>query len=156
MIQSTTCRWPTLQAGYRGDRGGRVYAATAMGGSAVTLRKHFPHELTRGPIEANANVRKTLFKMAKSGRNPGATMYWLKTRARWSEKGTAPEPVESRPEKCTWFVSVYQPPRPPEEEQQLREAAQVLGGAAPECEEWEDWEQPPVGAPAPHPTSLPG
>ena len=131
--------------------------ATLLGlGSAVTLRKHFPHELTRGPIEANANVRKTLFKMAKSGRNPGATMYWLKTRARWSEKGTTPEPVENRPEKCTWFVSVYQPPRPPEEEQQLREAAEVLGGTAPECEEWEDWEQPPVGAQAPHPASPPG
>src|SRR4051794_18702301 len=56
-------------------------------GSAVTLRKHFANELTRGPIEANANVRKTLFKMAKSGRNPGATMYWLKTRARWKREG---------------------------------------------------------------------
>jgi hypothetical protein len=78
-----------------------------------------------------------LFKMAKSGRNPGATMYWLKTRARWSEKGTTPEPVENRPEKCTWFVSEYQPPRPPEEEQQLREAAQMLSGTRPEREEWE-------------------
>ena len=102
--------------------------ATLVGlGSAVTLRKHFAQELTRGPIEANANVRKTLFKMAKSGRNPGATMYWLKTRARWSEKGTTPEPVENRSENCTWVVSVYQPPRRPEEEQQLREAVQSFG-----------------------------
>ena len=113
--------------------------ATLMGlGSAITLRKHFPQELTRGPIEANANVRKTLFKMAKSGRNPGATMYWLKMQARWNEKGTKSEPVENRPKNSTWFVSVYQPPRPPEEEQQLREAAQVLGGALSEREEWED------------------
>src|SRR4051812_24996583 len=75
-------------------------------GSAATLRKHFRQELTLGPIEAQANVRKTLFKLAKSGRNPGATMYWLKTRARWSEQGKTPEPVEEPPQKSIWFVKV--------------------------------------------------
>src|SRR3954453_13917745 len=54
-------------------------------GSTTTLRKHFREELTRGPAEAMANVRKTLFQMATSGKHPAATMFWLKTRARWSE-----------------------------------------------------------------------
>ena len=127
--------------------------------SVATLRKHFRQELTRGPIEAKVNVRKTLFKMATSGRNPGATMYWLKTRAGWSEKGKTPEPVEPRPEKCTWVVTVHQPPRPPEEEQQLREAVQAFGGATPEWEEWEDgedWGQPGVKPQAPAGASPPG
>ena len=51
--------------------------------STTTLRKHFREELTRGPAEAMANVRKTLFQMATSGKHPAATMFWLKTRARW-------------------------------------------------------------------------
>ena len=43
--------------------------------SVATLRKHFRQELTRGPIEAKVNVRKTLFKMATSGRD-SATLIW--------------------------------------------------------------------------------
>src|SRR5690348_13907128 len=89
--------------------------------STTTLRKYFRGELERGPVEAQANVRRTLFKLATSGRNPGATMYWLKTRARWSEKGKTPEPVETRAEETQWRVIVYQPPRAPD--QQLWAAA---------------------------------
>jgi hypothetical protein len=107
-------------------------------GSAATLRKHFRKELTLGPIEAQATVRKTLFKLATSGRNPGATMYWLKTRARWSEKGKTPEPVEVRAQTCTWTISVYQPPRTPEQEQKLQEALSGLHGSSGESAEWED------------------
>src|SRR5437764_412551 len=112
--------------------------------SPKTLRKHFRRQLDAGLAEATLMVARVAHKMATSGRNPGATMYWLKTRAGWSEKGKAPEPVEPRPEKCTWVVTVHQPPRPPEEEQQLREAVQAFGGATPEWEEWEDGGQPTV------------
>jgi hypothetical protein len=95
--------------------------------STTTLRKYFREELERGPVEAQANVRRTLFKLATSGRNPAATMYWLKTRARWSEKGKTPEPVDTRAVETQWRVTVHQPPRAPEHEQQLWGAAVAPG-----------------------------
>ena len=54
--------------------------------SPKTLRKYFERELANGSAEANAQVAQTLYKMATSGTNPGATIFWLKTRAKWSEK----------------------------------------------------------------------
>ena len=54
--------------------------------SPKTLRKHFRHELDTGHAEANAQVAQTLFKMATSGLQPAATMFWLKTQAKWREK----------------------------------------------------------------------
>ena len=56
--------------------------------SPKTLRKYFQSELASGTAEANAQVAQTLFRMATSGTHPAATMFWLKTRARWSEKST--------------------------------------------------------------------
>jgi hypothetical protein len=113
--------------------------ATLMGlGSTTTLRKHFREELQRGPIEAKANVRTTLLRLAKSGRNPGVTIYWLKTFAGWSEKGKAPEPDGSREKPNQWIIKVYQPPRAPEAEQQLQEAMRELSPGYAESEEWEE------------------
>ena len=113
--------------------------------SAATLRKHFRKELTLGPIEAQANVRKTLCKLATSGRNPGATMYWLKTQARWSEQGKTPEPVEERAQNSIWVVEEHQPPRTPEQEQLLQEALSGLHGSSGEWAEWEDAPGEPYG-----------
>lgn len=45
-----------------------------------SLRKHFPEELRRGAIEASVKVGQTLFGMATSGGNLGATIYWDRTR----------------------------------------------------------------------------
>jgi hypothetical protein len=56
--------------------------------SPKTLRKYFQSELASGTAEANAQVAQTLFRMATSGTQPAATMFWLKTRARWNEKST--------------------------------------------------------------------
>ena len=114
--------------------------------STTTLRKHFREELERGPVEPHANVRRTLFKLATSGRNPGATMYWLKTRARWSEKGKTPEPLDIRPDEAQWRVTVYQPPRAPEHAQ-LREATSRPAGSDCPSEQWEeaDDSSPPSG-----------
>lgn len=103
--------------------------------STATLRKHFHHELVRGPIEAQHNVRRTLFKLATSGRNPGVTMYWLKRWGGWSEKGKTPEPVEAGAAEHTWRITVYQPPRAPEPEQQLQQARSQSDA---ERDEWED------------------
>ena len=107
--------------------------------STATLRKHFRHELVRGPVEAQVNVRRTLFKLATSGRNPNATMYWLKRWGKWSERGKTPEPIDSRPIEDTFIVTVYQPPRTPEHEQLLREALLQVGGGNSEPEEWEEY-----------------
>jgi hypothetical protein len=54
--------------------------------SPKTLRKYFRTELGMGSLEANAQVARTLFRMATSGENPAATMFWLKTRAKWRER----------------------------------------------------------------------
>ncbi len=63
--------------------------------STKTLRKHFRHELDTGGAEANAQVAQTLYHMATSGDQPGATIFWLKTRAGWSEKANQhPHPVQ--------------------------------------------------------------
>src|SRR5438132_13604916 len=53
--------------------------------SPKTLRKRFPRELSLGVVEARARVMQAAFKSATSGRNPGMTMFWLKTRARWKD-----------------------------------------------------------------------
>jgi hypothetical protein len=45
-----------------------------------SLRKHCPEELRRGAIEASVKVGQTLFGMATSGGNLGATIYWDRTR----------------------------------------------------------------------------
>src|ERR1700684_1983307 len=49
--------------------------------SPKTLRKHFREELDRGRIGADIEVRKTLFKMAISGKCPTATIYYLNRQA---------------------------------------------------------------------------
>src|SRR5947209_18391810 len=84
--------------------------ATIAGvGCVVTLRKYFHEEPSRGPLEAQANVSRTLFRLATSGRNPAATMFWLKVRERWSEQGKVEEPEP--PTHVVFEINEYQPPR---------------------------------------------
>jgi hypothetical protein len=52
-----------------------------------TLRKHFREELDRGATEANAKVMETLYKMATSGKNTAAAIFWAKTRCGLRERG---------------------------------------------------------------------
>jgi hypothetical protein len=52
-------------------------------------------------------------------------MFWLKTRARWSEKGNPPESI-TRKEDHTWEITEYQPPTPPEHQSAFEEAARRL------------------------------
>lgn len=49
-----------------------------------TLRKHYKKELEEGRIDANAEIGRTLFQQAKNG-NTSAAIFWLKTRANWTE-----------------------------------------------------------------------
>jgi len=52
-----------------------------------TLTKYYKVELEKGRIEANAAVAGTLYEKAKQG-DTASMMFWLKTRAQWSEKNT--------------------------------------------------------------------
>ncbi|MFZ5544019.1 MAG: hypothetical protein ACOZJZ_10710 [Pseudomonadota bacterium] len=66
----------------RGAEGKRI--------SVKTLTKYFRHELVVGRIEANAAMAAALFRAAMEGSLP-AMIFWLKTRAGWSEQ---PDKVE--------------------------------------------------------------
>jgi len=52
---------------------------------AKTLRKHFRHELACGADKAIAQVANTLYKMATSGKCVAATIFFLKSRGKWTE-----------------------------------------------------------------------
>jgi DNA-binding XRE family transcriptional regulator len=54
--------------------------AKVLGISPKTLRKHYRQELDISAIEANFEVTETLFKMATSGTNTAASIFWVKTR----------------------------------------------------------------------------
>ena len=55
-------------------------------GSVHTLEKHFRYELDTAAIEANAKVAQSLFKMATSGNNVAAAIFWAKSRMGWQER----------------------------------------------------------------------
>jgi len=61
--------------------------ALIMGIKNDTLTKHYKEVLEKGRIEANAAVAGTLYEKAKQGDTP-SMLFWLKTRAGWSEKNT--------------------------------------------------------------------
>jgi hypothetical protein len=65
-----------------------------------TLRKYFPRELSVGGTLANSAVAQTLYQMATSGKCAAATIFWLKSRARWTERAplARPEVADERPE----------------------------------------------------------
>ena len=49
-----------------------------------TLRKYYRVELDTGHVKANSRIAESLYKSALNG-NTTAQIFWLKTRARWSE-----------------------------------------------------------------------
>jgi hypothetical protein len=68
--------------------------ATVIGAAPQTLRAHYRKELDTGHIIANSKVAQNLFRIATGeGREAvTAAIFWLKTRAHWSEY-TAPPPA---------------------------------------------------------------
>lgn len=59
--------------------------AAAIGISEPTLNRYYREDLDLAHEYCNGEVADTLFRMAKSGRHPAATFFWLKTRAGWRE-----------------------------------------------------------------------
>jgi len=53
--------------------------------SVSTLKRKFPEEISHGRADITKQVISVLTEMALNGRNPGATMFWLKTQAGWKE-----------------------------------------------------------------------
>ena len=72
--------------------------AAVKGMSDDTLKKHAADHLKKGRANAKAQVMQTAFKMAISGKCPAMTIFWLKTRAGWSEKEPMVEETEGRPD----------------------------------------------------------
>jgi hypothetical protein len=61
--------------------------ARVVGIDPKTLRKHYRDELDTGSIKANSRMAENLYRKAM-GDGPqavSATIFWLKTRARWKE-----------------------------------------------------------------------
>ncbi len=98
--------------------------------SAVTLRKHFRTELLEGQVAAAVKVRRTLYEMSVSGRNPAATMFWLKTRDGWSEKGKEPELFEEQEKPPSIAVHFVKPNR-------HEETGELLEPVRGEEQDWE-------------------
>ena len=61
--------------------------ARVMGITKPTLEKHYRPELDRAETEANAKVAESLFRKATGDGAQAVTaaIFWLKTRARWTE-----------------------------------------------------------------------
>lgn len=70
-------------AGYLGLPQAEV--AACLGITEKTLRKHYRAELAHATVRANATVAEALFAKAIGG-DTAAMIFWLKARAKWSEK----------------------------------------------------------------------
>jgi hypothetical protein len=68
--------------------------AQLIGIDTKTLRKHYRAELDLATAQANAAIGGALFNKAKGG-DTTAMIFWMKTRARWSEN--APPNAEDNP-----------------------------------------------------------
>jgi predicted transcriptional regulator len=60
--------------------------AQYIGINQRTLTKHYAEELASGRVQANAKVAQSLFRNAVEENNVAAQIFWLKSRAGWSEK----------------------------------------------------------------------
>jgi hypothetical protein len=77
--------------------------------STKTLRRYFCKELSLGIAESSANVQRTAFKLASSRKDPASTIFWLKTRARWSPGMTVAPGTESD-EELIYLYEDYKVP----------------------------------------------
>jgi hypothetical protein len=54
--------------------------------SPKTLRRLYQRELASGAVETTTKIRRTAFQLAISGRDPRSTIFWLRTRMKWSRQ----------------------------------------------------------------------
>ena len=67
----------------------QVTVARIIGIDDKTLRKHYRDELDLATAIANASVCGSLFNKATIGDDTAAMLFWMKTRAGWSENSGA-------------------------------------------------------------------
>lgn len=76
--------------------------AKLVGINVSTLVKYFREELDTGVLKANAMVVQSLFRQATSGKSPGASIFWTKSRMGWKEQsvqelvGKGGGPIDSK------------------------------------------------------------
>jgi predicted transcriptional regulator len=85
--------------------------ARVLGVTPKTLRKHFREQLDLGAIEANADVANTCYRMATSGTNTSATIFWLKVRCGWRENAPVVEKEASTREMPDFGVTETAEPK---------------------------------------------
>ena len=73
--------------------------------SPKTLRRHYQRELAAGVVEATTKVRQTAFQLAMSGRDPQSTIFWLRTRIRWSRQMDLEDRIVEE-----FVIEDYEPP----------------------------------------------
>jgi len=94
----------------------------AIGVSGKTLRKYFRDILNSAECRAKAQVVGTLFRMATSGKDVAATIFWCKTRLGWRDRQgsrsskivTAASQQGSRPKDQRRQAGLPDPPVAPE------------------------------------------
>jgi hypothetical protein len=102
--------------------------------SVDTLRQRFQNELTLGRLEAQSNLLSTCFRSALAG-NAAAIMFWLKTRAGWSERG--PRKERDAPSHTIFEIREHAPPRSPEQQRVLEELLRRQDAQGPPPARWE-------------------
>lgn len=80
--------------------------ALALGIGINTLRRHFKDELVSGLARTNAKVLGTLFKLATSGKDVGATIFWCKTRLGWKETAVTETVNPAAPAEAKMLLDV--------------------------------------------------
>lgn len=58
-----------------------------LGIDQKTLHKYYRYEIDTAAIRANAAVARVLYEKAVIKKESAAVFFWLKTRARWRERG---------------------------------------------------------------------
>ncbi len=61
------------------------HVAHKIGVSPTTLHKYYQDEIDHGHEEANSLMAESLFKNGRHNNNVTAQIFWMKTRAGWSE-----------------------------------------------------------------------
>jgi len=64
---------------------GLMHIAKEIGIHHTTLLKYFREELDEAMLVRNINVQQTAYEMARAGKSPGMTIFWLKTQCHWKE-----------------------------------------------------------------------
>ena len=60
--------------------------ARALGLELRAMQIEFAEVLTTAKVDAKARVAETCYRLATDGKNPGVTMFWLKTQGGWRDK----------------------------------------------------------------------